>query len=114
MSGGENVRPQRVEDALRHDRGVADVAVAGVEDREWGQAVVAYVVPAPGEAVDGERLRALARERLQPYEVPKRFVAVDELPRTASGKLLRRMLAERPVASRADEEPTSNRRPEGP
>jgi O-succinylbenzoic acid--CoA ligase len=104
VTGGENVRPQRVEEELRRDPGVADVAVAGVEDREWGQAVVAFVVPATGTAVDGERLRALARERLRPYEVPKRFVPIDELPRTASGKLLRRMLVERPVASGADDE----------
>ena len=48
VTGGENVRPQRVEEVLRRDIDVADVAVAGVEDREWGQAVVAFVVPRPG------------------------------------------------------------------
>jgi O-succinylbenzoic acid--CoA ligase len=90
VSGGENVRPHRVEAALLAHPGVAEVAVAGREDREWGQAVTAFVVAAddPGS----EELIAHARSRLAPHEVPKTIEFVPELPRTGSGKLLRRLL----------------------
>jgi O-succinylbenzoic acid--CoA ligase len=90
VSGGENVRPRRVEEALLAHPGVADVAVAGREDREWGQSVTAFVVAA--EAVEADALIAHARTRLAPHEVPKRVELVAELPRTPSGKVLRRLL----------------------
>ncbi len=90
VTGGENVRPERVENVLREHPGVADVGVAGEEDREWGQAVVAYVV-AVGE-LDPDELRGFARERLAGHEVPKRIELRAELPRTGSGKLQRRLL----------------------
>ncbi len=99
VTGGENVRPQRVEEALRLDPAVADVGVAGVEDREWGQVVVAFVVVAEGLDVDLQRLREVARHELRPFEVPKRFELVEELPRTATGKLLRRLLVTPSVGS---------------
>lgn len=92
VTGGENVRPERVESALRGHPGVADVGVAGEDDREWGQAVVAYVVPAPGATPEPERLRAFAKERLARHEVPKRIELREGLPRTGSGKLQRRLL----------------------
>jgi O-succinylbenzoic acid--CoA ligase len=92
VTGGENVRPERVEDALREHPGVADAGVVGAEDREWGQAVVAHVVVAEGEELERDELRAFARDRLARHEVPKRIELVAELPRTASGKLQRRLL----------------------
>ena len=95
VTGGENVRPERVEAVMREHPAVADVAVAGREDREWGQAVVAFVVPGPSAEPDEAALIAHARERLARHEVPKRVVLVEELPRTASGKLLRRELIAR-------------------
>lgn len=99
VTGGENVRPQRVEEVLRGDPAVADVGVVGIEDREWGQAVVAFVVAAPGLDIDLGRLAEIARRDLRPFEVPKRFELVEELPRTASGKLLRRLLVTPSVGS---------------
>jgi O-succinylbenzoic acid--CoA ligase len=90
VSGGENVRPRRVEEALLTHPGVAEVAVAGREDRDWGEAVTAFVVAA-GE-VDAGELIAHARARLAPHEVPKRVELVTELPRTASGKVRRHLL----------------------
>ncbi len=90
VSGGENVRPHRVEEALLSHPGVADVAVAGREDREWGQVVTAFVVAA--DDPDGDELIEHARTRLEPHEVPKRIEFVPELPRTGSGKVLRRLL----------------------
>ncbi|HET6831746.1 MAG TPA: AMP-binding protein [Solirubrobacterales bacterium] len=90
VSGGENVRPNRVEEALSSHPGVAEIAVAGREDREWGQVVVAFVVAA-GEP-DAAELLEHARGQLAPHEVPKRIEFVDALPRTGSGKVLRRLL----------------------
>ena len=94
VSGGENVRPQRVEEAMRTHPGVADVAVAGREDREWGQVVVAFVVGSTTGTPTESELIAHGRERLAIHEVPKRVEFVEELPRTGSGKLLRRLLIE--------------------
>ena len=88
VTGGENVAPAEVEAVLASHPGVDDVAVVGREDPEWGEAVTALVV---GDA-DPDALRAYARERLAPFKVPKRFERVSTLPRTASGKLLRRSL----------------------
>ncbi|MFN8113730.1 MAG: AMP-binding protein [Solirubrobacterales bacterium] len=90
VSGGENVRPDRVEAALLAHPGVSEVAVAGRDDREWGQVVTAFVVTAADAG--SEELIAHARSRLAPHEVPKAIEFVPELPRTGSGKVLRRLL----------------------
>jgi long-chain acyl-CoA synthetase len=90
ISGGVNVYPAEVENALSEHPGVEDVAVYGVPDEQWGQRVVAAVV---GTAAPAE-LEAWCRERLAPPKRPKAYVVRDELPRTASGKVLRRQLAE--------------------
>ena len=66
---------------------MADAGVVGVADPDWGEAVTAFVVLR--EPADPEELRAWCRARLAPHEVPKRVVAVDELPRNAAGKLIR-------------------------
>jgi len=85
VSGGVNVYPVEVENALRAAPGVVDVAVFGVADDQWGQRVCAAVV---GD-VDHETLRATARERLAPPKRPKDYVTVDALPVTATGKVRR-------------------------
>lgn len=87
VTGGENVSPVEVEDALLAHPGVEDAGVAGVPDPDWGESIVAFVV-LRGELGRGE-LRDWCRERLAPAKVPKRYVAVRELPRNAAGKLLR-------------------------
>jgi len=92
VSGGENVVPAEVESVLLEHTGVADAAAVGREDPEWQQAVTALVVPA-GDGLDLDELRDHCASRLAAYKVPKRFELVAELPRTASGKLLRRQLA---------------------
>jgi long-chain acyl-CoA synthetase len=95
VSGGENVYPVEVEEALAHHPGVADVAVIGVPDDRWGETVKALVIRAPGAAVSAEELIAFARGRLAGYKLPRSVEFVDELPRTPSGKVLKRELRER-------------------
>jgi fatty-acyl-CoA synthase len=95
VSGGENVFPQEVEDALATHPAVADVAVIGVDDVEFGQRLRAFVVAAvPAEPPTAESLAAHVRERLERYKVPRDFVFCAAIPRNATGKTLRRVLAE--------------------
>ena len=90
---GFNVYPAEVEDALASHDAVAEVAVAGVPDDRTGEAVAAWVVAAPGMAIDPDALRAHAATRLARYKVPSRVTVVDALPRSAVGKVLRRDLS---------------------
>ena len=92
ISGGENVSPLVVEAVLEQHPAVAEAAVHGRGDERWGQAVVATIVAAPGTRPDEQDVLAFCRERLAPWEVPKALQIVGELPRTVSGKLLRRAL----------------------
>jgi O-succinylbenzoic acid--CoA ligase len=90
VTGGENVSPAEVEEALRAHPAVSDVAVVGAPDPEWGEAVVAYVVA--GGNVTEEDLRSHCRGRIAAHKSPKRVRIVAELPRTAAGKVDRRAL----------------------
>ena len=93
VSGGENIAPTEVEAALLEHPAVADVAVLGRKDAEWGEAVVAQYVLAAGALDPGEaELRAHCAARLAGYKVPKRFEMVAAVPRGTTGKLLRREL----------------------
>ncbi len=94
-TGGENVYPLEVELALLAHPSVADVAVIGVPDVHWGEAVKAVVVLKPGSVLDAAGLLADARARLAGYKLPKSIDVVEALPRNASGKVLRRVLRER-------------------
>jgi O-succinylbenzoic acid--CoA ligase len=91
VTGGENVAPAEVEAALLSHPAVADAGVFARPDPEWGEAVTATVVLR--EPADPEDLRAWVGERLARYKVPKAIMTADELPRTASGKLLRQNLS---------------------
>ena len=92
ITGGENVWPEPVERALLAHPLVADVAVAGRPDPEWGQAVTAYVVPSAHGAPTLDELRALVKDTLAPYEAPRRLELVAEIPRTSLGKPRRAVL----------------------
>ena len=95
VTGGENVYPVEVEEALAQHADVADVAVIGVPHPHWGEAVKALVVPRPGARTGPDDLIAFARERLAGYKLPRSVDFVTELPRTPSGKVLKRELRER-------------------
>lgn len=92
ISGGENVYPAEVEDALLALPGVAECAVVGVPDERWGEVGRAFVVPAPGVALDPRDLLAALRGRLATYKIPRSAVLLADLPRTASGKVLKHRL----------------------
>jgi malonyl-CoA/methylmalonyl-CoA synthetase len=94
ITGGYNVYPREVEDALTAHAGVAEAAVIGVPDDEWGEVVTAFVVLRDPH-VDVETLQGHARERLAPYKVPRRIHFLDALPRNAMGKVVKQHLHDR-------------------
>jgi long-chain acyl-CoA synthetase len=98
VSGGENVYPVEVEEVLAQHPDVSDVAVIGVPDTRWGEAVTALVIARDGRTPAAEELIAFARERLAGYKLPRSIELVDELPRTPTGKVLKRELRERYAA----------------
>jgi acyl-CoA synthetase (AMP-forming)/AMP-acid ligase II len=92
VTGGENVYPAEVENAIFGHPAVADVAVIGVPDEKWGEAVKAVVVAKPGATIDPAAIIAYAKERIAGYKVPKSIDVVEAIPRNPSGKILRREL----------------------
>lgn len=94
ISGGENIYPAEVESALHEHPAVRDCAVIGVQDARWGEVGKAVVVLVPGEELTAEAMREFLTGRLARYKIPQRLAVVDELPRNASGKILRKHLRE--------------------
>jgi fatty-acyl-CoA synthase len=94
VSGGENIYPAEVENAVFGHPAVADVAVIGVPDDKWGEAVKAIVVLKPGASATATDVIAFARTRIAGYKVPKSVDFIAALPRNPSGKILRRELRE--------------------
>ena len=92
VSGGENVFPREVEDLLLAVDGIADVAVVGVADDDFGQRLVAHVVTTPGARVTAKQVKAAVAQNLARHKVPRDVVFCDELPRTATGKIRRNQL----------------------
>jgi acyl-CoA synthetase (AMP-forming)/AMP-acid ligase II len=92
VSGGENIYPAEVENALFGHPAIADAAVVGVPHEKWGEAVQAIVVLKPGENASAEDIIAFAKTRIASYKVPKDVAFIEALPRNPSGKILRREL----------------------
>jgi len=101
VSGGENVFPREVEDLLADHDAVVEVAVIGVEDDEFGQRLKAFVVTAAETEVSEDELRAHVKANLASYKAPREVEFLDELPRNATGKVLKRDLRERETQSPA-------------
>lgn len=94
ITGGYNVYPREVEDVLMADPGVREAAVIGVPDAEWGEHVVAYVVPAAGAAIEESALDRRCLEAIARHKRPREYRMVAELPRNQAGKVLKRRLRE--------------------
>jgi acyl-CoA synthetase (AMP-forming)/AMP-acid ligase II len=92
ISGGMNIYPAEIEAALEQHPAIYDVAVFGIPSEQWGEVVHATVVRSPGSPLTSEEITAFARDHLASYKVPRSVSFADELPRTGSGKLLKRQL----------------------
>jgi long-chain acyl-CoA synthetase len=93
VRGGYNVYPREVEEVLYGHPDIAEAAVVGVPDEHFGEEVGAAIVPRPGAAIEPEAIRRWAKERLSAYKVPRLFAFAEELPKGATGKVLKREIA---------------------
>ena len=94
VSGGENVFPKEVEDTLVRHEAVTEAAALGVEDEDFGQRLRAFVVLEPGREAGEKELKDHVKGNLARYKVPSEIWFIDELPRNATGKVLKRVLRE--------------------
>ncbi len=92
ISGGSNIYPREVEEVLLENPDLAEVAVIGVPDQEWGESVMAVLVAAPGATLDFARLENLCLQRIARFKRPKYWRVVEELPKNSAGKVLKREL----------------------
>jgi acyl-CoA synthetase (AMP-forming)/AMP-acid ligase II len=92
VSGGENIYPVEVENALAMHASVTDVAVIGVPDDKFGEALLAFVVLQPGAALSVDEMVEFCRDKIAGYKIPRKLEIIDELPRNPSGKILKKIL----------------------
>jgi len=92
ITGGENVYPREVEEALYAVPEIEECAVIGLPDKEWGERVVAFIIPKPGASIVPDTLKLFLKSRLSSFKVPKEYLLVKELPKNAAGKILKRDL----------------------
>jgi long-chain acyl-CoA synthetase len=90
ITGGENVYPREVEEALYAWPEVSECAVVGLPDKQWGERVAAFIIPKSGRLIIADDLKAFLKGRLAPYKVPKEYVVVEEFPKSPAGKILKR------------------------
>jgi len=94
ISGGSNIYPREVEEALLTHPDVSEVSVVGQRDEAWGEIVIAFVVPRTGVTLRTEALDAHCLERIARFKRPKRYVVLETLPKNSYGKVLKRSLRE--------------------
>jgi long-chain acyl-CoA synthetase len=92
ITGGENVYPREVEEVLYLRPEVQECAVIGLPDKNWGERVTAVIIPKPGQTINPAELKDFSKARLSPYKVPKEFLTVSEMPKSPTGKILKRDL----------------------
>jgi long-chain acyl-CoA synthetase len=95
ITGGENVYPREVEEILYTRNEVEGCAVVGVPDKEWGERVTVFIAPKPGQKIVPEELKAFLKTRLSPFKVPKEYIILNDLPKSPTGKILKRELKKR-------------------
>ena len=94
VSGGENIYPREIENVLFEHSAIADVAVIGIPSEQWGESLLAFVVQKPGESTTADDVIEFCRQKLAGYKIPRQIEFIDELPRNASGKVLKKDLRE--------------------
>ncbi|MFT4613608.1 MAG: acyl-CoA synthetase (AMP-forming)/AMP-acid ligase II [Bacteroidia bacterium] len=94
VSGGENIYPVEVENAIAKHDAVADVAVIGVPDDKYGEALLAFIVTTPDGSISAQELVEFCRDKIAGYKIPRQMELIDELPRNPSGKILKKILRE--------------------
>jgi long-chain acyl-CoA synthetase len=92
ITGGENVYPREVEELLYELPQVDECSVVGLPDREYGERVTAVIKLKPGAELEPDKIKDFLRARLAPFKVPKTYKVVEDLPKSATGKLLKRTL----------------------
>lgn len=92
ISGGENIYPAEVENVIRTHPKIADVGVVGMPDEKWGEVPLAVLIRKTGEDLDEDELTEYCQERLAHYKTPRKFIFVDDLPRTSTGKIIKKDL----------------------
>lgn len=97
ITGGENVYPREVEEVLYQCPEVGECAVIGLPDPEWGERVTAFIIPKPGAGFDPKGLKSFLQTRLSPFKIPKDYIAIQELPKSPAGKILKRELREQVI-----------------
>jgi long-chain acyl-CoA synthetase len=90
ITGGENVFPREVEEALYTIPEVEECAVIGLPDREWGERVAAFIIPKPEKTLSVDQVKAYLKTRLSPFKVPKEYIITKDLPKSQAGKVLKR------------------------
>lgn len=94
ISGGSNIYPREIEEKILMHPAITETAVLGVPDPVWGEVGVAVCVLAPGGTLDGEELAGWLREKLAGYKMPRKFIFLDEMPKTAYGKITKKLIRE--------------------
>jgi len=92
ITGGENVYPREIEEVLYTRPEVQECAVIGLPDKEWGERVVAIIVPKPGQELDPVGVKSFLKTRLSPFKVPKECISMADLPKSPTGKILKQEL----------------------
>jgi acyl-CoA synthetase (AMP-forming)/AMP-acid ligase II len=95
ISGGQNIYPAEIENALSEHTGILEATIIGVPDPKWGETVCALIVPKQGVTLTDADVVSFVQERLASYKKPRHVVFMDSLPRNPSGKVLKRELRER-------------------
>ena len=95
ITGGENVYPREIEELLYSHMEVEECAVIGLPDKEWGERVLAFIIPKPGLTIDTKQLKSSLKLQLSPFKVPKEFRIIEEFPKSPTGKILKRNLKKR-------------------
>ena len=101
ISGGTNIYPREVEEALLTHEGVHEVSVIGKPDPEWGEVVVAFVVPLPGRRIDAQMLDAHCLDQIARFKRPKHYEIVQALPKNNYGKVLKTELRSRLIEGKS-------------